>query len=265
MLKGRKHLFHIVNASPWPIVTAFSAFFFVTGLAFVMHRIELGTILFFVSFLSLLISAFYWSTEIIDEATFTGYHTNIVRNGLKSGFLLFIVSEIMLFFGFFWAFFHSSLCPAGELGLLWPPYHLNSIPVVDYPLLNTLILITSGFAVTWSHRGIAIQSYKNALDGLCLAILLGVLFIVLQGFEYYEAAFNISDNVYSCVFFMLTGLHGFHVVVGIILLFISLVRIFLKHFLINHYTGFVLAVWYWHFVDGVWILLFITLYCWGNW
>jgi len=265
MVNERKHLFHIVDPSPWPIITALGAFLLTSGLAFSMHRIQLGGYVLLCGLFILLLSSLFWFGEIIDEATFRGFHTKIVRNGLRSGFLLFIISEIMLFSGFFWAFFHSAFCVAGELGYIWPPIHLKPISVLDYPLLNTGLLITSGFAVTWAHRGLAVGSMMEAIDGFIATLILGLIFVIFQGFEYYESSFNISDNVYSCVFYMLTGLHGMHVIVGVTYLFISLLRLLLNHYSINHYLGFVFAIWYWHFVDVVWILLFLSLYGWGTW
>lgn len=244
---------------------AIGAFLLVSGLGFFMHRVEFGGYILLIGLFLLLLSGIFWFGEIIDEATFNGLHTKIVKNGLKCGFLLFIVSEIMLFSGFFWAFFHSALCVAGELGFIWPPEIIQPISVIDYPLLNTGLLITSGFAVTWAHRGVALGSMKESIDGFIITILLGIIFVMLQGFEYYESAFNITDNVYSCTFYMLTGLHGLHVIVGVTFLFISLLRLFSNHYIINHYIGFIFAIWYWHFVDIVWILLFLTLYGWGTW
>jgi cytochrome c oxidase subunit 3 len=171
----------------------------------------------------------------------------------------------MLFFGFFWAFFHSALCPSIELGAIWPPVGLHVIPVFDFPLFNTFILIISGFSVTWAHRGISLGSFKEAIDGLILTILLGLFFIFLQGLEYYESTFNLQDGIYPSVFFLLTGLHGCHVIVGVCFLFICFISLLFNHFLTNHYLRFVFAVWYWHFVDVVWIILFLTVYCWTVW
>lgn len=260
-----KHLFHIVDPSCWPLVTALAAFLFVSGLAFYMHRIYWGGWVVLAGFICLILSALGWFSEIIEEATFLGFHTLVVRNGLKSGFLLFIVSEIMLFFGFFWAFFHSSFCPSVELGSIWPPVGLVTISVMDYPFLNTAILIVSGFAVTWVHRGVAIGSFREALDGFILTLLLGIIFLFFQILEYYDSLFSLNDGVYASTFFMLTGLHGCHVFIGVVFLFVCLLRLVLNHFLSNHYLGLVFAIWYWHFVDGVWIVLFLTLYCWGSW
>lgn len=265
IIKHPRHLFHVLEPSLWPFFIAFGLFFFVSGLAFSMHYIYTGIYILLVGLMILLTTAIFWFLDISREAVVIGYHTRIVRKGLKMGFLFFIASEIMLFFGFFWAFFHSSLSPSIELGSIWPPYGLHIITVFDFPLFNTFILIISGFSVTWAHRGISLGSFKNTVDGLGLTILLGFFFIFLQGLEYYESTFNLQDGIYPCVFFLLTGLHGCHVIVGVFFLFFCFISLLYNHFLSNHYLRFVFAIWYWHFVDIVWILLFLTLYCWGSW
>jgi len=262
---GKRHLYNIPEGSPWPLCVAIGAFFFASGLAFFMHRVFFGAFLLCIEMLTLLLSAIMWFLDLIKEATFLGEHTQIVRWGLKMGFLLFLVSEVMLFFGFFWAFFHSSLCPSVELGAIWPPKGIASIPVFDYPFFNTILLIVSGFSVTWVHRSIAMGALKNGIDAFFLTILLGILFIILQAGEYFDAAFCITEGVYPSTFFLLTGLHGFHVIIGIIFLIVCFIRLLNRHFLVNHYSGLVFAMWYWHFVDIVWIALFITVYLWGSW
>ena len=262
---SRRHLFHIVNPSPWPILSSFSAFYLVSGLAFYMHNVDFGWFFFFFGLLCVLYCVFFWFSDIIDEATNSGYHTLSVRMGLRLGFILFIVSEIMLFFGFFWAFFHSSICPSIELGSIFPPEGIYTISVIEFPLFNTFILIVSGVSVTWLHRAFSMGLFAECIDSFLITLFLGLFFLILQMFEYYEAPFDFSDSVYACSFFMLTGLHGCHVFVGVFFLFICFLRLLRRHFLINHYLGFIFAIWYWHFVDVVWIFLFITVYCWGSW
>lgn len=162
--------------------------------------------------------------------------------GLKIGFILFVVSEIMLFFAFFWAFFHSSINPCIEIGSIFPPEGLHLIPVLEFPLFNTLLLINSGISVTWAHRAFSLCSYKEAIDSFLITIFMGFLFLSLQLYEYYEAPFEFSDSVYACSFYMLTGLHGFHVFVGVVFLTVCFIRLLKRHFLSNHYLGFVLAI-----------------------
>ncbi len=265
ILKYPKHLFHVLEPSLWPFFIAFGLFFFVTGIAFSMHYIITGYYILILGIIILIVTSIFWFLDISREAVVKGYHTRIVRKGLKMGFLFFITSEIMLFMGFFWAFFHSALCPSIVLGSLWPPVGLKTISTFDFPFFNTIILIVSGFSVTWVHKGISIGSYKESIDGLLITIFLGLFFICLQGLEYYESTFNLQDGIYSSVFFLLTGLHGCHVIVGVAFLFVCFLSLLANHYLTNHYLRFVLAVWYWHFVDIIWIFLFLSLYCWGSW
>jgi cytochrome c oxidase subunit 3 len=233
-----------------------------SGLAFYLHEVFLGGYFFLLGLVLVSLSAVFWFFDIIKEATFVGHHTLIVRSGLRYGFLLFIVSEAMLFFGFFWAFFHSSSSPAIVLGDTWPPVGITPIPPFEFPLFNTALLIISGFGITWAHRGIAIGSFLHSIDSFLITIFLGFFFVFLQMYEYYEAAYNISDSVYGSTFYMLTGLHGMHVVVGATFITACFIRLLKRHYLTSHYLGFVFAVWYWHFVDVVWILLFLSVYCW---
>lgn len=261
----RNHLYHLVEPSPWPFFVSLCSFSFASSMVFSFHRIEGGWFLFFLSLLLLLACAGFWFRDIILEATYLGQHTLVVKMGLKKGFFMFILSEIMLFFGFFWAFFHSALSPSIVLNGVWPPAGIKPIFPYFYPLFNTLLLITSGFAVTWAHRAFALRSYKEAMDSFLLTLLLGFIFILCQGVEYYESTFNFSDSIYACTFYMLTGLHGMHVFVGAVFILVCFLRLLRKHFTYRHYLGFVCAIWYWHFVDVVWIVLFLSLYCWGSW
>lgn len=261
----KRHLFHLVARSPWPILSALSAFLFMSGLAFYMHSVTFGGFLLIFGLFSLGCCTFQWFRDVVDEATYSGYHTIAVCRGLRLGFMLFIASEFMLFFGFFWAFFHAALSPALEVGSIFPPVGIYTIPVLEFPLFNTFVLIFSGFSVTWAHRAVSIGSFKDAIDSLLLTIILGFFFVILQMFEYYEAPFDYGDSVYGCSFYMLTGLHGCHVIVGACFLLVCFIRLLKRHYLTSHYLGLVCAIWYWHFVDVVWIFLFISIYCWGSW
>lgn len=265
MSSRRLHLYHLVEPSPWPFLVGLCSFSLASSMVFFFHRIQGGGLLLFLSLLLVLACIFFWFRDIILEATFLGQHTLIVKRGLKRGFFMFILSEIMLFFGFFWAFFHSALSPSIVLNAIWPPAGIRPIFPFFYPLFNTLLLITSGLAVTWAHRAFALRSYKEAMDSFLCTLGLGLVFIVCQGVEYYESSFNFSDSIYASTFFMLTGLHGMHVIVGAVFLLVCFLRLLAKHFTHKHYLGFILAIWYWHFVDIVWVLLFLSLYCWGSW
>lgn len=205
-----------------------------------------------------------WWRDVIREATFEGHHTLVVQKGLRYGMLLFIVSEIMFFFAFFWAFFHSSLAPTIEIGSIWPPEGIHPFNPKEIPLLNTIILLTSGATVTWAHHSILLGKKFEAVYGLIATVLLAILFTALQAFEYSEAAFNISDGIYGSTFFMATGFHGFHVIIGTLFLTVCLFRLINNHFTILHHFGFEAAAWYWHFVDVVWLFLFVSIYWWGT-
>ena len=178
--------------------------------------------------------------------------------------LLFIVSEIMFFFAFFWGFFHSSLNPSIAIGGVWPPSFMTILDPWKVPLLNTVILLTSGASITWAHHAIVLGDKFGALYSLFITVLLAIVFTGLQGFEYVTAPFTISDGVYGSTFYMATGFHGFHVFVGTCFIAVCAVRLYLNHFSREHHFGFEAAAWYWHFVDVVWLFLFVSIYWWGS-
>ena len=207
---------------------------------------------------------YIWWRDIIREATFEEQHTFSVQRGLRLGMILFIVSEIMFFFAFFWAFFHSSLSPAFNIGGVWPPVAIEAIQTSGIPLTNTFFLLSSGATVTWAHHAIIVRAKKQAIIGLILTVILATIFTGFQGIEYFDAPFTITDSVFGSCFYMATGFHGFHVFVGTISLIVSLIRIVFNHFTSTHHFGFESAAWYWHFVDVVWLFLFVTVYWWGG-
>lgn len=207
-----------------------------------MHRIAFGGWVFALGFLSLALTAALWFRDVAEEASAVGYHTLVVKRGLVFGFLLFILSEIMLFFGFFWAFFHASLSPSIIFAASWPPEGIDPIAVFAFPFFNTMLLIISGFAITWAHRATSLGIYSETLDALVLTMALGFFFVVLQGLEYFEATFSLDDNVYSSTFYMLTGLHGCHVLVGASFILVCFLRFLAKDFTRSHYLGFVFAI-----------------------
>jgi cytochrome c oxidase subunit 3 len=205
-----------------------------------------------------------WWRDIIREATFEGHHTEVVQLGLRYGMILFIISEIMFFFAFFWAFFHSSLAPTIDIGAVWPPQGIEVLSPWEVPFLNTVILLTSGASVTWAHHAILAGAPRQSLAALSVTIFLAVLFTGFQVAEYFEAPFTIADSVYGSTFFIATGFHGFHVFVGTCFLAVCLVRQGLGHLQRFHHFGFEAAAWYWHFVDVVWLFLFVAIYWWGG-
>ena len=254
--------FHLVEPSPWPILGSISALFITIGTTSWIHNYSYITLPLGLSLMLLVM--FQWWRDIVREGTFQGYHTSFVVNGLRWGIILFILSEVCFFFGFFWAFFHSSLAPTPEIGCVWPPSGITIINPFSVPLLNTAILLSSGVTVTWAHHRLIAGSRKNALYALVLTILLGLYFTILQASEYYEAPFSIADRVYGSTFFVTTGFHGLHVIIGTSFRFVCLLRTFLHHFSTSHHFGFEAAAWYWHFVDVVWIFLYICIYWWGS-
>lgn len=258
------HSYHLVDPSPWPLVAALGAFMLTTGLVLYMHRYTGGWDLLFRGLVIILYVMYTWWRDIVREATFEEHHTFPVQRGLRLGVMLFIVSEVMFFFAFFWAFFHSSLSPSYNIGGVWPPRAITPIEAYSIPLTNTFLLLSSGATVTWSHHALILRSKKQTLIGLLLTVILAALFTALQGVEYVDAPFNISDGVYGSCFYMTTGFHGFHVFVGTMALCVSLIRIVLNHFTNTHHFGFEAAIWYWHFVDVVWLFLFVAVYWWSN-
>lgn len=264
MLNNQRHFFHLVDPSPWPLLTAMGAFIMMNGSVMYFHAFSGGNFIMFFGLLLVVLAMIIWWRDVIREATFEGHHTLVVQKGLRYGMLLFIVSEVMFFFAFFWAFFHSSLAPVIEIGSIWPPEGISPFNPTEIPLLNTIILLTSGATVTWSHHSILLGKKFEAVYGLISTILLAVLFTALQAFEYSEAAFNISDGIYGSTFFLATGFHGFHVIIGTLFLTVCLFRLIKNHFTVLHHFGFEAAAWYWHFVDVVWLFLFVSIYWWGT-
>lgn len=258
------HSYHLVNPSPWPLISALGGFMLTSGLVLYMHKFIGGLNLLISSFFAIFYVSYNWWRDVIREATFENQHSVIVQKGLKLSMLLFIVSEIMFFLAFFWGFFHVSLAPAYNIGGVWPPYSLNTINSFTIPLTNTFILLTSGVTVTWAHHAIIAQAKKHALIAFFLTLILALFFTFLQVLEYINSPFNISDCVYGSSFYLATGFHGMHVIIGTLALFVSFIRSIFNHFTNKHHSGFEFAIWYWHFVDLVWLFLFINVYWWSN-
>jgi len=258
------HQFHLVDPSPWPLLASLGAFMLTTGTVLYMHKMTGGWGLASTGFMSLLFVMFVWWRDVVREATYEEQHTFVVQRGLRLGMILFIVSEVMFFLAFFWAFFHSSLAPVYNIGGVWPPHSITAMNTYTIPLTNTFILLSSGATVTWAHHAIILNAKRHTIIALIYTLSLAALFTYFQGLEYVSAPFNISDGIYGSCFYMATGFHGFHVFVGTIALAVSFVRIILNHATNTHHFGFESAIWYWHFVDVVWLFLFINIYWWGN-
>nr|ATL23290.1 cytochrome c oxidase subunit 3 [Sympiezomias velatus] len=262
MKQLKNHPYHLVDPSPWPLLGSLSVFTLMMGLIKWFHLNDPN--LLFLGLTSNSLVVYQWWRDVTRESTFQGLHTYKVTLGLRWGMILFITSEVFFFLAFFWGFLHSSLTPSIELGMNWPPKGIKTFNPLEIPLLNTLILLTSGLTVTWAHHSIMENDYKQSIQGLSLTVILGFYFTLLQAYEYIEAPFTIADSIYGSTFFMTTGLHGLHVIIGSTFLFICLMRLYFNHFSSTHHFGFEAAAWYWHFVDVVWLFLYILIYWWGS-
>lgn len=276
---AQSHDYHLVDPSPWPFIGTIAGGTLFFGLILYMHpsffgddmeetltalglwKIAPGLIL-------LVLTGWFWWRDIIREAEHEGHHKPVVQLGMRYGMALFICSEVMFFAAFFWAFFESSLFPK-ELpyevpGGVWPPEGIQTFDAFDLPFMNTLILLLSGVTVTWAHHALVAGNRKGLMRGLGLTILLGLIFTALQAYEYSHAAFAFTDGIYGSTFYMATGFHGFHVIVGTCFLIVCFFRARAGHFKPDHHFGFEAAAWYWHFVDVVWLFLFVCVYWWGG-
>src|SRR5580765_7314526 len=276
---AKHHDYHLVNPSPWPAVGATAAFITAVGLIIWMRSMGgapglfglRGASVFLVGVLGLLFTVFMWWRDVIKEAH-GGDHTPVVQLHLRYGMILFIASEVMFFVAWFWAYFDASLFP-GEVqnyartaftGGVWPPKGLEVLDPFHLPLYNTIILLLSGTTVTWAHHSLLHGDRKGLINGLVLTVGLGMLFTMVQAYEYMHAPFGFKDSIYGATFFMATGFHGFHVIIGTIFLLVCLIRAMKGDFTPKQHFGFEAAAWYWHFVDVVWLFLFSAIYVWGS-
>ena len=266
-----QHDYHLVNPSPWPVVGALSAFVLAVGAIAWMHNMFPGAPLVFgAGVIGVLYTMMSWWRDVTHEAEH-GDHTRVVQISHRYGMILFIASEVMFFVAWFWAYFNVALFPADHvqiartelLGGVWPPKGIETFDPWHLPLLNTLILLTSGTTVTWAHHALLEGDRDGLKKGLLLTIILGVLFTCVQAYEYSHAAFNFKGNIYGATFFMATGFHGAHVIIGTIFLTVCLFRAYAGQFTSKQHLGFEFAAWYWHFVDVVWLFLFACIYVWG--
>nr|QWC53764.1 cytochrome c oxidase subunit III [Chudania hellerina] len=256
------HPFHLVDKSPWPITGSLGLMTITSGMIMWFHNLE--NKLMFLGISIILCTMIQWWRDVIRESTFQGMHTKKVMLNMKWGMLLFIMSEILFFSSFFWAFFHSSLSPSVEIGLQWPPLGIKPFNPINIPLLNTMILLCSGISMTWAHNSILVKNFTQMIQGLMITITLGIYFSILQMYEYIESSFCISDSIYGSTFFMSTGFHGIHVIIGTLFIIITMMRAKKLHFSSTHHLGFESSSWYWHFVDVVWLFLYLMVYWWGS-
>lgn len=269
---GEQHLFHLVDPSPWPILTSFALLILAIGGVMFMHNHLLGKYILGAGFFSVVFCLYSWWSDVIKEGLIQKHHTIPVRTGLRIGMALFILSEIMFFAVFFSSFFKASLEPVGVLdGVwvvksgIWPPESIQTLDPFGLPFINTLILLLSGCTVTWAHYALGENNQKDCAFALGLTVSLGIFFSLMQAYEYHHAAFKFKDGIYPSNFYLATGFHGLHVVIGTIFLLVCYFRVkrgdFVKG---NGHLAFEFASWYWHFVDVVWLFLFIFIYVFGR-
>ena len=279
----KNHDYHLVDPSPWPFLASMGAFILALGGIGLMRSAKgadftifgadlTGWGLFAVGLVIVLYVMYAWWRDTVRESQ-EGHHTRVVSLHLRYGMILFIASEVMFFVAWFWAFFDASLFTSEAIqyarveatGGVWPPEGITPFDPWHLPLLNTLILLTSGTTVTWAHHALLENDRQGLKWGLTLTVVLGVIFSICQAYEYAHASFAFSGNIYGATFYMATGFHGFHVIVGTIFLAVCLIRASAGQFTPQKHFGFEAAAWYWHFVDVVWLFLFATIYIWGAW
>ncbi len=289
---AKNHDYHLVDPSPWPVLASVGVLIMAIGAIVWMRSLAggdglfglKGPTVFFVGFSSVVAVAYFWWRDVVREAH-KGDHTPVVSLHLRYGMIMFIASEVMFFVAWFWAYFDASLFPgtvwtlensSQTIGMVdrnaltggqWPPKpgegFKSAFDPWGLPLVNTLILLLSGTTVTWAHHALLKNDRKGLIWGLVCTVVLGVMFTACQAYEYGHAAFNFAGHIYGSTFFMATGFHGAHVIIGTIFLFVCLMRALKGHFTPQQHFGFEAAAWYWHFVDVVWLFLFACIYVWG--
>lgn len=258
------HPFHLVSPSPWPVFTCVSLLTLTTSGVLTMHSFQHAGYWLFFAFTLVVSSMFLWFRDVISEGTYLGNHTLAVQRGLNMGVALFIVSEVLFFLAIFWAYFHSALSPTVELGAQWPPMGVEAINAFELPLLNTVILLGSGVTITYSHHSLIQGNRNGALYGAIYTIILAFVFTACQGVEYSVSSFTLTDGAFGSCFYFGTGFHGLHVIIGTIFLAVGFWRLLAYHLTENHHLGMESGILYWHFVDVVWLFLFLSVYYWGS-
>lgn len=255
------HPFHIITPRPWPILNAIISWNLVSYILWGLSSNINSTIITFM--VIIIVIATIWWKNILAETTNQGAHFSKISNGLKIGIIFFITSEVFFFLSFFWSYFHSRISPNIEMGLNWPPSQIKAFNPINVPLLNTIILVRSGVTVTWTHNEIMKKNMKNSIVSLLITCIIGVYFTALQAIEYMQAEFSIADSSYGRTFFVATGFHGIHVIIGTTFLTYILYRIIKINSNTFRILGFEIAAWYWHFVDVVWLFLYLSIYWWS--
>ena len=258
------HPFHLVSPSPWPVLTCLSLLTLTCSGVLTMHGFPSVQIMLLMALLLLISSMSLWFRDIISEGTYQGNHTLAVQRGLNMGVGLFIVSEALFFLSIFWSFFHCALSPPVEMGAQWPPNGIDSVNPFELPLLNTILLLSSGFTVTHAHHSLIQGNRSGSLLGIFFTIVLASIFTALQGIEYTDSSFTFTDSSFGSCFYFGTGFHGLHVIIGTAFIAVGLWRLLNYHFTVNHHLGLESSILYWHFVDIVWLILFVSIYYWGS-
>lgn len=273
---GKPHPYHLVRPSIWPLMGALAGGLLAVGTLMYLHEplsdtkdgiqegMEFGLNGIYIGLVAVLLVMFFWWKDVLFEAVTEKVHTPIAMIGMRYGMALFIASEVMFFVAFFWAYFNAAFFPPEAIGFVWPPATIHTIDAFDLPFLMTMILLLSGCTVTWAHHAIIEGNNAQAIKALGITVFLGVFFLGFQVYEYVNAHFAFTDGVYASTFYMATGFHGFHVFVGTIFLFVCWLRTIKGHFTPENHFGFEAAAWYWHFVDVVWLFLFVAIYWWGG-
>jgi len=258
------HPYHLVEPSPWPLLTSFALLTLTTSAVMYFHGYTHGLTLLVAGFFATLFAMILWFRDVSAEGAYLGNHTFAVQKGLTLGVALFIVSEVFFFLSLFWAFFHSALAPTVELGSHWPPQGIDALSPYEIPLLNTIILLSSGAAVTYAHHSLIQGNRRGTILGIVVTVILAAIFTGLQGVEYMNAGFTIADGAYGSTFYMATGFHGLHVFIGTMFIVVALFRVLSYQLTDHHHLGFESSILYWHFVDVVWLFLYISIYWWGS-
>ena len=256
------HPFHIVALSPWPILISISIFGMLASAAMWFNSLNGAGLGLLIGLTSVIVMMINWFGDITGESALIGLHTKIVAKAHVMGMGLFISTEAMFFFSIFWAFFHSALAPTVELGSEWPPAGIDAVNPLIIPLLNTGLLMSSGATVTYAHHSFFTGNRSAAIGGMILTLILAVVFTALQGYEYGVSEFTIADGAFGSCFYFSTGFHGMHVIVGTLMLAVAFARLLVYSVTREHHVGVEAGILYWHFVDVVWIFLYIFVYGW---
>ena len=261
MSAAKNHPYHIVDPSPWPFLGSMAAFILAIGV--ILWAKDFGPWVLFGGTVFLAYTLWGWWRDVSAESMVPGTHTPVVRKGFRYGMVFFIASEIMFFAAFFWAYFDAAVSPAESIGFSWPPKGLETFDPYQLPFFNTVVLLLSGTTITWAHHLLIDGDIKGATEKTAYTVILGLIFTACQAFEYMHAPFVLDENVYTSTFFLATGFHGAHVIIGTIFLAVCYQRLRKGHFTKDNHFGFEAAAWYWHFVDVVWLFLFASIYIWG--